>query len=90
EAEGIGVWSPYDAMQSRRPWVRHRRTYGRSGYPWPEGQSDQPVAPDVPLPNCEAAVAASFLIPIHENWSDREIDDTVAALEKVARAYSLS
>jgi len=82
-AEGIPVTASYRHMPSEHVWFRQRRTYGRSGYPWPAGGSDQ-ARPA--LPNCEAAVAANFLVSIHENWGTDEIADTVAALAKVEQA----
>jgi len=82
-AEGIPVAASYRHMPSEHVWFRQRCTYGRSGYPWPAGGAHQTCPA---LPNCEAAVAANFLLSIHENWGADEVADAVAALVKVEQA----
>ena len=81
KAEGIPASASYRHIPAEHVWFRNRNTYGQSGYPW--------TAPYEPpnLPNCEAVVVRNFLIHIHENWTDEEIADTVAALTKVEKAY---
>ncbi len=81
KAEGIPVGVSYRHIPAEHIWFRSRNTYGSSGYPW--------TAPYEPpnLPNCEAVLARNFLISIHENWTDKEIADTVAALTKVEKAF---
>ncbi len=80
-AEGIPASPSYRHIPAEHVWFRNRNTYGAGGYPW-----TTPYEPPN-LPNCEAAVTRNFLIHIHENWTDEEIADTVAALTKVERAY---
>jgi len=86
-AEGIPVTVSYDHVPSKQPWFRRRRTYGDSGCPWTCPLYAGPAEATYELPNCAHAVDANFLISIHENWSDAEIRDTLAALAKVHRAY---
>ena len=86
-AEGIPVTVSYNHMPSEHVWFRQRRTYGTSGYPWPADKAGE-AAVQFDLPNCRAAIASCFLIALHENWSQREVDDTVRALEKVHEAYA--
>ena len=80
-AEGIPASPSYRHMPAEHIWFRTRKTYGRSGYPWtkPAGKLD--------LPNCEKVLAENFLIHPHENWTDEEVADVVAALTKVEKAY---
>ena len=85
-AEGVPVTVSYDHMPNEHIWFRQRRTYGTSGYPWPPGEAGE-KAVQFDLPNCRAAIDRCFLIAVHENWSRREVDDTVAALRKVHAAF---
>jgi len=85
-AEGIPLMASYRHVPSEQLWFRERRTYGRSGYPWPSPHAAEAQA-TFQLPNCDAVAASNFLISVHENWGPQEIGDTVTALEKVERAY---
>ena len=85
-AEGIPVTVSYDHAPSKHLWFRRRRTYGRSGCPWTCPHYTGPAEATCELPNTAAVIASNFLIAIHENWSGREIADTLTALEKVERA----
>ncbi|MDY7010180.1 MAG: DegT/DnrJ/EryC1/StrS family aminotransferase [Planctomycetota bacterium] len=80
-AEGIPIGVSYRHIPAEHLWFRNRNTYGSGGYPW-----RTPYEPPN-LPNCEAVTASNFLIHIHENWTDEEIDDTVAGLTKVEKAF---
>jgi len=84
-AEGIPVWESYGHLPSQHRWFRERRTYGTSGYPWPDGAAG--AGEVVELPNAAASIAESFLIVAHENWTDVEVNDTLAALAKIEAAY---
>ena len=88
QAEGVPVAVWYGHIPCEHPWFRHRRTYGRSGYPWPRELADDEAPADPDLPNARAAIGSDFLISVHENWSDRELADTAAALRKVHEAYA--
>ncbi len=80
-AEGIPSSASYRHIPAEHVWFRRQNTFGSSGYPW-----TTPAGP-VELPNCEAVAARNFLIHLHENWTDQEIADTVAALAKVEKAF---
>ena len=84
-AEGIPVTPSYGHLPSHHAWFKQRRTYGTSGYPWPDGAAGAGATID--LPNAGATIAESFLIVAHENWTDGEVKDTLAALGKVEAAY---
>ncbi len=87
QAEGIPVWASYGHAPSDQVWFRQRRTYGNTGCPWTCPHYTGPAEQSFELPNCRAAVGSNFLIGVHENWGQQEVEDTVAALKKVERAY---
>lgn len=86
-AEGAPVMGTYLNGSKTWDWYRRRDAFGNSGLPWssPEYRGDRDA--EVPIPNVRAADQQMFRLRIHENWTDREIQDTVAALSKVERAY---
>ena len=89
QAEGIPACPSYLVIPTRMPWRRDPKTFGWSGQPWNnplyKGDADR----EYPLPNSETADAAGFRVDLHEGWTQREIDDLVAALAKVERAYGV-
>ena len=86
-AEGIPAAPSYRAIPVEMAWYRDRAVFGSSRLPWSsplyKGDPDQKY----PVPNAEAANESLFIMPMHENCTDREIQDTVDALKKVERAY---
>jgi len=86
-AEGLPVFPDYLHLCTRAPWYKNRAVFGKSGYPWTcplyKGDPDQ----EFPVPNALAANVRLFRMDIHENLTDREVEDTVAALRKVEEAY---
>jgi len=86
-AEGLPVAPSYYHAHSEDAWWRNRTVFGSSGYPWacPLYKGD-PKA-DYPLPNARAADDSHFMMYFHENWSEREVADTLAALRKVEEAF---
>ena len=86
-AEGIPVAASYRYIPSEAEWFRKRCVFPGSDYPWglPEYQGDRTAR--FPCPNAVAAVESHFILSIHENFSDREVEDIVTAFGKVERAY---
>ncbi len=86
-AEGIPARADYFHLFTRAPWYKNRAVFGKSGYPWTcplyTGDPDQ----EYPVPNAESASKSLFVVSIHENCTDREIQDMVDALRKVEIAY---
>lgn len=88
-AEGIPVNSSYGgALQAHATWLRERRAFGTSTFPWsaPEyraagGDPERRF----PCPNAVAVLESDCNLSIHEAWGDAEIADTLAAVEKVER-----
>lgn len=82
-------------------WCIDKATFARAvvaeGIPLESGYWHVPVtqpwwpgseASDLSLPNLHAAEATHLMMPLHEGWSEAEVDDLVAALKKV-EAYAL-
>lgn len=86
-AEGIPVVPSYYHVPAWQDWFINQKTYGKSGYPWTCSEYSGPRNPKYELPNCQKVLASNFLLAIHENWTDREIQDTIDALVKVEKAY---
>jgi perosamine synthetase len=91
-AEGIPLNPAYGAaLQSHAPWVLEKRVFGTSRFPWsaPEYRAaggDPERA--FPCPNAVAVIESDFNLSLHEGWGDAEVEDTLAATEKVERALS--
>ena len=88
-AEGLPVYPHYVAPMTEWTWFKRRAVFGDSGYPWaaPEYKGD-PEAP-MPLPNAEAMDARLCRMDFHENLSDRDVSDVLAAFRKVDNAYTM-
>jgi dTDP-4-amino-4,6-dideoxygalactose transaminase len=90
-AEGLPVTPTYRAaLQSSAPWLLQRHAFGSSAYPWaaPEyraagGDPEQRFF----CPNAVEVLASDFNLAIHERWGEAEVEDTLAAIEKLERAY---
>ncbi|MFW5798314.1 MAG: DegT/DnrJ/EryC1/StrS family aminotransferase [Planctomycetota bacterium] len=85
-AEGVPLSGTYKIIPSQYPWFTERRAIGPQGCHWPWSEAPVDVPREFDLPNAEANDRTICRILLHEGWSDREVDDTVAALEKVERA----
>lgn len=87
-AEGLPAHPTYIPPMTQWDWFKNRRVFGTSAYPWaaPEykGDPDMPL----PLPNFETMDRRLFRMEFHENLSDHDVDDIVAAFEKVDSAYA--
>ena len=87
-AEGIPFGHSYVPPQTEWDWFRNRSAFGSSDYPWsaPEykGDPDMPM----PLPNWDVMEKRLCQMNFHENLTDQDVADIVAAFEKVDRAYS--
>jgi len=85
-AEGIPMGHHYVTVMYEQTWIKEKNTYGGSHCPW-----TCPLGRDIDYkgscPNAEKSVADHMTLYINECWTDREIEDTVKALEKVEKAY---
>jgi len=87
-AEGLPFTASYIPPMTQWDWFKNRSVFGSSNYPWaaPEykGDPDMPMA----LPNFEAMDKRLCRMEFHENLSDQDIADIIAAVEKVDIAYA--
>lgn len=86
-AEGLGINPSYRAIPGEHPWFTEKKVFGNSGFPWDCSDYEGPKTPQAHISNALQAVETNFNITIHENYGDKEIEDIIAALEKVADAY---
>jgi perosamine synthetase len=66
--------------------LRGKQVYGRSHFPW---SLQDPAAAvryeEGECPNTERALREMITIPLHEKFSDRDVDDIATATEKILR-----
>ncbi|HQD40671.1 MAG: DegT/DnrJ/EryC1/StrS family aminotransferase [Firmicutes bacterium] len=84
--EGIPVGAHYVVPIYQQTWIRERRAYGSSGYPWSD-QKARPIDYTGCCPVAEKALSDHFTLYIHEGWGEEELEDTVRAIEKVEAYY---
>ena len=91
QAEGIDAGPTYHVVPAHMHWAQQRRAFGaKSALPWshhPDGPIEDPVAA-YPLPNAAATDAQHFRLGLHEDYTEREADDIVAAFEKIEAAFA--
>ena len=87
-AEGITVVADYRQIPAEGPWFRNRAGLGKSGFPWTCSDYKGPKQPQYKIDNALAAIASHFNISIHESYGDDEINDIIAAIEKLEKAYA--
>lgn len=66
--------------------LRDRIAYGTSDYPWDAGRAEPVSYHEGLCPNAEQSLRELCTLGLHERWTDREIEDCAAAIDKVARA----
>ncbi|MEZ4678503.1 MAG: DegT/DnrJ/EryC1/StrS family aminotransferase [Caldilineaceae bacterium] len=87
-AEGLPVMTDYrGGMPHCQDWFVNRRVFGHSGYPWASADYKGDPTRTFPCPNAHAMIESHFNLMIHEHWGNREIDDTVAIVQKVVGAF---
>ena len=86
-AEGIPATPSYRHLPVEAKWFRERKVFGSSDYPWGllAYKGDRNAV--FPCPQAVEAAESHFMLSIHENYGDREIEDVLAALKKVEAAY---
>ena len=87
-AEGIPVTPSYRHLPAEAPWFRDRRVFGKSGFPWTCRGYAGPRNQIFRMDNAIAVTDTHFNVGMHERYGQREIDDILAAIEKVERAYA--
>jgi dTDP-4-amino-4,6-dideoxygalactose transaminase len=85
--EGISCMADYPALPSKAPWFLNKAVFGKSGFPWDCSDYAGPREPQCRTENALRTLAENLLIPLHENYSQREAEQIIAALKKVEKAY---
>ena len=83
QAEGIPVGAHYVKVMYEGVWIKERKAYGNSGYPWSCPRYGKKIDYTHCCPQAEKALEDHMLLYIHEGWAEKEVDDTIMALEKV-------
>lgn len=83
KAEGIPAGSHYVIPMYENPFIKRRKTFGKSGYPW------NPYNPEIKYkcPVAEKSLNSHITLYIHECFTNKEIEDILKAFEKVEKAY---
>ena len=89
QAEGIPATPSYLVIPTRMAWRRSPAATESRGLPWFNPLYTGDPHEEYPLPNAEATDAGRFRMDLHEGWTQREIDDLIAALGKVEAAYGV-
>ncbi|HOK56015.1 MAG TPA: DegT/DnrJ/EryC1/StrS family aminotransferase [bacterium] len=79
--EGLPAGAHYVIQIYENPFIKARKTFGSSGYPW------KPYSPNIEYkcPIAEKALNSHITLYIHECWGKKEIEDTIKIFEKVER-----
>ena len=85
--EGITpVGLHYVIPMYQQKWIKEKNTFGSSKYPW-----NLPGARKIDYKNCcpnaEKSLKDHFTLYIHEDWTEKEINDTVRAFAKIEENY---
>lgn len=86
-AEGVMLTPRYDHLPARQPWLRDRRVFGTSGYPWASPLYRGDAERQFPCPNAAEAIEDHFNLTLYESWGEAETTDIVAAIRKVESAF---
>lgn len=87
-AEGIPGFALFDDKPLHlREMLLEQRTFGKSHHPFDCACASRRVkyAPGL-CPNAEQSVKELVTVGLHEFWSEREVEDTAAAIQKIAAA----
>jgi len=88
QAEGLQVSPTYSmAMPHVYPWYKNRAVFGTSGWPWTSPQYKGDPDAVYETPNIWATDKYVFRFDLHEGFTDADVADIVAGIEKVEQAY---
>jgi len=87
QAEGIPAEATYFSIPTQMDWYCNRSVFGTSDLPWSSPQYKGDINKQFDLPNIKATDAEHFRVYFHEDWTEREVADLLAALGKVEKAY---
>jgi perosamine synthetase len=87
-AEGVPVQAKYDHLVYEQPWLRDRRTFGQSGWPWTCSPEAEALRYAGSCPHARRAIDTHMVVALHEGYGEQEIADLAAAFAKVEAAYA--
>jgi len=86
QAEGIPVGAHYVKPMYQYPWLRDKKSYGKSRCPWKcSWGRDIDYKDSCPL--AEKSLNDHMTLYIHECWTEEEVGDTLKAIRKVEEVY---
>jgi len=77
----------YNHVPCTFPWFKDKAVFGKSGFPWNCSDYKGPKNPSFEMKNTREAVESHFIMHLFESWSESEIINILAALNKVEAAY---
>ncbi|OHB60113.1 MAG: hypothetical protein A2Y12_09200 [Planctomycetes bacterium GWF2_42_9] len=87
-AEGIeGIMPSYRHIPCEGKWFKDRSVFGKSGFPWSCSEYKGNKNPVFKIDNALKAVEEHFNLLINEGCGQQEIEDIIAAINKVERAF---
>ncbi len=87
-AEGVRVWPDYFNIPCTSPWFSNKSVFGKTGFPWNCSDYKGSRTPVFKIDNAKRAIRDHFNIFISEAFGQEEVDDILAAIKKVERAYT--
>ncbi|MCX7917979.1 MAG: DegT/DnrJ/EryC1/StrS family aminotransferase [bacterium] len=79
--EGLPVGAHYVIPMYENPFIKERKTFGSSKYPW----SFYAHKIEYKCPVAEKALNSYITLYFHENWKKKEIEDTIKIFKKVEK-----
>lgn len=86
-AEGLPISVSYRHIPCEAPWFKNKAVFGSSGFPWTCSDYKGPRDPKYKIDNAIKVTDTHFNIAVHENYGRREVNDILAAIEKIEAAY---
>jgi perosamine synthetase len=87
QAEGVMADPDYNHVPCTFAWFKNKAVFGKSGFPWNCSDYNGPKNPSFKTKNISDVVASHFNMTLFESWSQSDINNILAALNKVEAAY---
>lgn len=88
EAEGISNLIPsYRHIPCEAEWFKNKEVFGNSGFPWSCSDYKGDRNPSIKIDNVIKVVEDHFNLFINENYGPKELEDILAVIRKVEKAY---
>jgi perosamine synthetase len=87
KAEGVPASWTYRYIPYESPWFKNKAVFGETGFPWHCSDYKGDKAPTFTIDNATKVTDSHFNMGINEQYGQKEIDDILAAIKKVEKAY---